>query len=312
MKWLKKNEDKKGQFIFGDYINEYALILLLFSLVSPFVGIFIVKVLKLGSYENGEPTGDVFTNLGVFGDFLGGSTLPFLTLITITYVYKTFKLQEEQLRTQKEEMRLTRSTLDEQTKTARLQRFENSFFIQLKDIKDKKNSTTEIELDGYQASGYPIDKAITVSIPELIYNMNIHYENEFYDTEDKNKRWNSYKDHLILCFELPKSVFSKIEFQKYIFSIMRCFQLLNRYKGIMDDDEVRYYLRYIIDEIGEECYRVSMLYIIAYSERYLDYFKAIKELKLHEFALMNDTFDTKLTSSLHFINYVLRRPATDH
>ncbi|MFD4932237.1 hypothetical protein ACFWMS_25760 [Peribacillus butanolivorans] len=105
--------------------------MIIFSILSPFIGILIVKGFKLG---------DVFADLGVYGDFLGGFTLAFLTIVTIAFVYKTFKLQKEQLKTQKEEMRMTRETLEEQNKTARMQRFENSFFIQLKDLKDRQKT----------------------------------------------------------------------------------------------------------------------------------------------------------------------------
>ncbi|MDP1421695.1 hypothetical protein Q8G35_25850 [Peribacillus simplex] len=307
MKCFKKDKDKKGQFIFSDYITEYALIFLLFALVSPIVGIFIVKVLKLGSYIKGEPTGDVFTNLGVYGDFLGGSTLPFLTLITIAFVYKTFNLQEEQLRIQKEENVATRATLAEQNKTAQLQRFENSFFIQLQHLKEKqkinigpKNLSLEIILDTHT----------------LILKMKTHEEEHWGESRDAPNRdieWMLYKAEMQRLFELNKLIFSNSNFKNYIYSIMRCFQLLNKYKGIMDNDEVRYYLRYIIDEIGEESYRLSMLYIIVYSEMHADFFKAIKDLKLHTFVTMGDNqFDRDLLSSLFFISTVLGSSASDH
>lgn len=293
MNWLKKNEDKKGQFIFSDYITEYAIMFLLFAFVSPIFGIFIVKVLNLD---------DAFADLGVYGDFLGGSTLPFLTIITIAFVYKTFKLQKEQLQTQKEEMEATRATLAEQNKTAQLQRFENSYFIQLKDLKDR----LEVEIyDAYHELSSPLDHVIRFDL-ELFYSeMGTHVKNNL--KAPKETKWKLYKDEMQRCFEEKKFNFSHPEFKKYIFSIMRCFQLLNRYKGIMEDDEVRYYLRYIIDEIGEGNYRLSMLYIIVYSEMYPDFFKAIKDLKLHEFTLYHED-DPKLTSALIFIKTAFTNP----
>ncbi len=110
MRFSKKDNKIKEPF---DY-TELGFVLILCAPLSLFFGWLIVKVFKLGD------NGDVFSDLGVYGDFLEGSTLPFLTLVTIAYVYKTFKLQEEQLSTQKEEMRLTRETLEEQNKTARI------------------------------------------------------------------------------------------------------------------------------------------------------------------------------------------------
>lgn len=298
------NKNKKESF---DY-SELGFFLILCAPLSLFVGWLIVKVFKLG--DNGEPTGDFFTNLGVYGDFLGGSTLPFLTLVTIVYVYKTFKLQEEQLRTQKEEMRLTRNTLDEQTKTAQLQRFENTFFIQLKDMNEKEKKDTYY---GYVGQGrqQPLNKSIIADTDTLIRKMNtfiVENWNGYNDLSFKDKRWKLYKETMQSVFENDGLIFKNVDFQRYIFSILRCFQLLNKYKSIMDDDEVRYYLRYIIDEIGEENYRLSMLYIIVFSERYADFFKAIKDLKLHKFVLFDDWFDKTFPSALTFMYHAFEVP----
>ncbi|MCF7625516.1 MULTISPECIES: hypothetical protein [Bacillaceae] len=290
MKFCKKNKDNNESFNFSEHISDLGFIMLIFAILSPFIGILIVKGFNLG---------DVFADLGVYGDFLGGSTLPFLTIVTIAFVYKTFKLQEEQLKTQKEEMEETRETLREQNKTAQLQRFENSFFIQLKDIKDKKDGHYQ---QGIQSGS--LRYGIIQGIPKLIDNMNIHFANEFNDSKDKDIKWRNYKNHMKFCFEDTTLVFKKIEFKNYIFSIMRCFQLLNRYKEIMDDDEQRYYLQYVIDEIGDEVYRLSMFFIVAFSERYEDFFKALKSLKTHRHIKMSK-FDKELPSSTHFLNHYL-------
>lgn len=305
MKWLKKDKDKKGQLVFGDYINEYALILLLFAFVSPILGFFMVKVLKLGKDKNGEPIGDFFTNLGVFGDFIGGSTLPFLTLVTIAYVYKTFNLQEEQLKNQKEEMEATRATLDEQTKTAQLQRFENSFFIQLKNLNEKENKLIYNGSVGMQELK-PLKKSITSDTNTLITKMRT-FVSDIWDKSDRNYRWVLYKNELESWFIKETLIFAKSDFQNYIFSIMRCFQLLNRYKGIMDEDEMKYYLRYIIDEIGVDSYRLSLLYIAVFSVKNPEFMKAIMDLKLQKF-FTNDTFSRELPSTFPFLDIAIGSP----
>ncbi|CAN7597939.1 hypothetical protein LJR015_001402 [Peribacillus frigoritolerans] len=310
MKWLKKLKNNQGQLDLSEYHNEFAFIFFIFSIVSPFIGWLAVKALKLGSVVDGERTGDFFTNLGVYGDFLGGSTLPFLTLITIAYVYKTFKLQEEQLMVQKKEMEATRGTLIEQTKTAQLQRFENTFFIQLKDMNEKEKKDTYY---GYVGQGrqQPLNKSIIADTDTLIRKINSFIEENwdvFNNESFKDTRWKLYKEEMQGLFENDGLIFKNVDFQKYIFSILRCFQLLNKYKGVMDDDEVRYYLRYIIDEIGEENYRLSMLYAIVFAERYDDFFKAIKDLKLHKFILFDDWFDKRVPSALTFIYHAFEVP----
>ncbi|CAK6481233.1 hypothetical protein [Peribacillus frigoritolerans] len=150
----------------------------------------------------------------------------------------------------------------------------------------------------------------------LILKMKTHEEEHWGESRDAPNRdieWMLYKAEMQRLFELNKLIFSNSNFKNYIYSIMRCFQLLNKYKGIMDNDEMRYYLRYIIDEIGEESYRLSMLYIIVYSEMHADFFKAIKDLKLHTFVTMGDNqFDRDLLSSLFFISTVLGSSASDH
>lgn len=301
MKIVRKDKGNKGHLDPSEYHSEIVLTLILCAFVSPFIGWLAVKGLKLGSYENGEPTGDFFTNLGVYGDFLGGSTLPFLTLITIAYVYKTFRLQEEQLRTQKEEMEETRATLREQNKTAQLQRFENSFFIQLNALKDRQKT----DIHHHHRDVKPLDYAIKVDLEDLYVKMGTHIKDHL--KAPRETKWMLYKDVMQSLFEHEFHIFSNPDFKNYIFSIMRCFQLLNRYKGIMDDDEVKYYLHYIVDEIGAESFRLSLLYIIVYSKMYPDFFKAIKDLNLDEFILFHES-DTKLPSLLTFIKTALITP----
>jgi hypothetical protein len=76
-----------------------------------------------------------FDKLGTYGDFIGGGTIPFLTIASILFILDTIKLQKKQLKLQEKEVVETRKTLEEQNKTARMQRFENTFFKLIDQVK---------------------------------------------------------------------------------------------------------------------------------------------------------------------------------
>ncbi|PEC50298.1 hypothetical protein [Bacillus sp. AFS096315] len=98
-------------------------------------GLIIIKLLKVD-----------FAKLGVYGDFLGGATVPFLTVASILYVLKSVNMQKDQLEIQKIELEDTKKALEEQSKTSRLQRFENTFFILTDEIrKDIQNLNSGIK-----------------------------------------------------------------------------------------------------------------------------------------------------------------------
>lgn len=76
-----------------------------------------------------------FEDMGPFGDFFAGSTVPVLTLISSIGVILTLRMQQEQLELQRtelrnsvEEMIATKKEIQEQGKTMAMQRFENTFF----------------------------------------------------------------------------------------------------------------------------------------------------------------------------------------
>ncbi|MDM5214618.1 hypothetical protein QUF94_24840 [Peribacillus sp. NJ4] len=93
-------------------------------ITSPIIGWILVK-------EKGYNFGE----LGTFGYFLGGSTVPLLTFITILLLIRTIRIQNNQLEIQnnqlviqkdeytllRKEMEDTKKVLQEQGKTARMQ-----------------------------------------------------------------------------------------------------------------------------------------------------------------------------------------------
>ncbi|MDM5214621.1 hypothetical protein QUF94_24855 [Peribacillus sp. NJ4] len=289
MKWLKKNEDKKGQFLFGDYIYEYALILLLFAFVSPIFGIFIVKVLKLG---------DAFADLGVYGDFLGGSTLPFLTIVTIAFVYKTFKLQKEQLKTQKEEMRMTRETLEEQNKTARMQRFENSFFKHLEEIRSDK----EINFG---------DQITKISMGDVLYGSLTSYKKAMIAYQDEYSSHFAIPDQSEYQYffgnyesladaSLSKSGFYDKRVYSFALKINRVFDIINQYRSSMEESEVEFYLDYLSAEIDFSTWSLVLLQNCIMTQRT----QIINELKLDNW--IHPSLDAGLSElDIHYISYIV-------
>ncbi|MBT2667290.1 hypothetical protein J7J00_17560 [Bacillus sp. ISL-4] len=289
MKWLKKNEEKKGKFIFSDYITEYALMFLLFAFVSPIFGIFMVKVLKLGS---------AFADLGVYGDFLGGSTLPFLTIITIAFVYKTFKLQKEQLQTQKEEMRMTRETLEEQNKTARMQRFENSFFKYLEEIRADKG------ID------YGFDELI-ITMADRLSTTLTSYKKEMSDfREDKPSQFtipiqNDYERFFdyyssLADASLRQSGFYYKQVYSFALKINRVFDIIYQYRSSMEKSEVEFYLAYLWAEIDFSTWSLVLLQNCIMDQRT----QIINELQLDNW--IHQSPDAGLTAlDLHFISYIV-------
>ncbi|MFJ7932116.1 putative phage abortive infection protein [Peribacillus sp. NPDC096448] len=76
-----------------------------------------------------------FEDLGPFGDFLAGSTVPLFTFVSAIGVILTLRLQQRQLEMQHEELKNsimeiqeTRKVMVEQGETMTLQRFESTFF----------------------------------------------------------------------------------------------------------------------------------------------------------------------------------------
>jgi hypothetical protein len=98
-----------------------------FSWIPIAAGILLVKVV-----------GWEFDDLGPFGDFLAGSTVPLFTLVSSIGVILTLRMQQKQLEMQREElqnsiveMQETRKVMIEQGETMTLQRFESTFFNML-------------------------------------------------------------------------------------------------------------------------------------------------------------------------------------
>jgi hypothetical protein len=105
-------------------VYEYGWLFMKLTFFIPFFGVLFVKIFKIN-----------FDELGPFGDFLAGTTVPFLTLSSFMLIAATLLMQQHQLKLQKEELKLTREeysktneAFEEQNKTLSIQRFESTFF----------------------------------------------------------------------------------------------------------------------------------------------------------------------------------------
>lgn len=121
-----------------DY-NELITPLIVIASVSPFFGLLAILL------------GLNFDKVGTYGDFLGGSTMPFLTTITVILLVSTLKVQKDEYKLLREELEQTKTVLAEQTKTAieqsrtaKMQRFETSFYNQINQLRIKKDRFEEV------------------------------------------------------------------------------------------------------------------------------------------------------------------------
>ncbi|MGO4346313.1 putative phage abortive infection protein [Paenibacillus sp. MCAF9] len=95
-------------------------------------------------------------NAGGVGDWLAGSSVPFLTFGAFLVAYFTFT-------SQKEELRLTREEYNRQTHTLNIQRFENTFFQMISLHNQILNSFVVTEFETFSSRNYNgDDQTITV------------------------------------------------------------------------------------------------------------------------------------------------------
>ncbi|MCM3005874.1 putative phage abortive infection protein [Priestia koreensis] len=99
--------------------TEIILILtaLLALLIPLSVGLYSTQKLSIG-----------FDKMGPFGDFLAGTTVPTLTLISIIFLYKTLKLQQKQIEDQRLAAENQKKDSEQNRELINIQQFESTFF----------------------------------------------------------------------------------------------------------------------------------------------------------------------------------------
>lgn len=98
--------------------------LLLWGIIS------VVLIIGIWSFTYFDLKNDL-ENRGSFGDMFGGINALFSGLALAGIIF-TILLQREDLKAQKDELRLSRQEFEEQHRTFKIQRFENTFFLLLK------------------------------------------------------------------------------------------------------------------------------------------------------------------------------------
>ncbi|KYZ65853.1 MULTISPECIES: hypothetical protein [Bacillus] len=269
---------------------------LIFAIVSPFVGLLLIKGFSFK-----------FDDLGTYGDFLGGSTIPFLTIFTMFFIYRTYKLQHEQLKTQQSELSLlqkemesTKETLQEQSKTARMQRFENSFFIQINELRKSKVEAVEYLKTNFSET-YTFNEWMEYIRTNIDNAMSKHIEDSFKSLPSENEKedyFSTYGNLLTNAYDNSGLFDNKGSFS-FFSSVNRSMRLIYEYRNIMDDWELEFYLDYLYDEIGTEAINI-ILYDICINKHMVPYAKV---LEFDKFA--DKIYLGARRHDFYFIKYVL-------
>ncbi|MCU6602740.1 hypothetical protein OCO53_20000 [Peribacillus frigoritolerans] len=263
-------------------------------ITSPIIGWILVK-------EKGYN----FSELGTFGDFLGGSTVPLLTFITILLLIRTIRIQNNQLEIQnnqleiqnnqlviqkdeytllRKEMEDTKKALQEQGKTARMQRYENSFFIQINELRNIKKELEEGEHYSFHPGGKVPYKNVMEHtykrIREMAFEDMVDY-NLIHKLEEKSPaflhEYGKLYDRAYSHWISDADDFNP--FSTYHFIIERIVILIFHYKDVMDKWELKYYKDFLYEEISSEGINMVLLHLIMRSKERLK----VKELKLDDY-----------------------------
>lgn len=231
----KNSQQENTQFD----ITELKFLFIIFAPISLGLGILGVKIF-----------GFSFDDLGTYGDFIGGGTIPFLTIASILFVVETIKLQKKQLKIQEKEMKETRKTLEEQNKTARMQRFENTFFKFLEQVKSILKSYEFTDVDGFRLNSPQeyfgvLDKKYNYFKKEIYSDYNIHLLNEN-NKEDYFQQYGDWLDEAYLKLPIGKP------YHDFSFHFEKLLQLILQYHSEMDEWEIKFYLESALYEIGTE------------------------------------------------------------
>jgi hypothetical protein len=136
--------------------------------------------------SNSEYSIKGFQNLGVIGDFFGGTTVGLLSLSSIIFVTTAIIMQKEELELQRVEVRKTREEYELTNKTMKIQQFENTFFNMIsiynnivKNVSFKNGKDKKIQYDGKTG----------LDMLKLIFQQS-YLEKEIYLGNDINMKFN--------------------------------------------------------------------------------------------------------------------------
>ncbi|WP_066307767.1 hypothetical protein [Bacillus sp. FJAT-29814] len=290
----RKNKiDNKNEFD----VTELAPVFLGLAFVSPFFGAFGNKVLGIS-----------FSELGTYGDLLGGSTLPFLTFASILYIIRTINIQKEQLNIQKDEISLVREELEdakialqEQSKTSRLNRFENIFYNLINEIRiDILGFSFHTESKTY--SGYEYLKYLLVTFNKR---MESGTNSPEFNKQVKNIRKEHFNEDFYKIYGkvVEDSYFSLergTDFDVFQDHLQQVFLLLERNINLLDEWDLEFYLKYLFNLTRKE---TLILYLLSNAFLFND--KGINSIKKLNLLNYISKFDTGNTTDYKFIKFVV-------
>lgn len=125
--------------------------------ICMFIIVISAYIWNFNEYKISEKAAD----WGTFGDFIGGTLNPTLAFLSFLALLQTIKIQSKELKETKKATRDSASALQEQSRSIKLQNFENTFFNMLNLHNEIINNITiEEKYDFY----YTSDKCEKVSI----------------------------------------------------------------------------------------------------------------------------------------------------
>lgn len=277
--------------------QKYVPYTLVAVITSPVIGWILVK-------EKGYNFGE----LGTFGDFLGGSTVPLLTFITILLLLRTISLQSNQLDIQKneftllrEEMASTKEALQEQSKTAKMQRFENTFFIQIKELREEKiliqknNSRTDTYLEPFHDVMADIEYRYNAYMEKLIIKTGI--VRSHMQRDDFYTKYEALMSEAIDSTEIHKDG----QMNTFFYIIERNLQIIYYYKNLMEVWELNFYLEYLYNEITSDGINMVLFDLCLHSKK--QSLSLVKELNFNQF--VNITVSKSRREDFRLLDYIL-------
>ncbi|MCK2001039.1 hypothetical protein MZM54_06480 [[Brevibacterium] frigoritolerans] len=290
-----KNKYKTKPSIGFDY-NELVIPVIIMAAVSPVFGFLVIYL-----------TSQDYTNLGIYGDFLGGSTVPFLTTVTVLGLFQTIRLQSNQLNVQKDEFSLlreelesTKKALQDQSKTSKMQRFENSFFIQINELRNSKKELAE----SYSLDEFSFTYKTVMTTLEENYHKNMGKMIKSH-TDELTKKIN--KDYYTLYEKLMSHAIDQTEMyanenlNTFLDIVRRNLEIIYHYKYIMDNWELNFYLEYVYKEITIDGINMVLFDFCLHSD--LKSKIMVKELNFNSFA--NTTYKWSRRDDFRLLDYIL-------
>ena len=205
-------------------------------------------------------------------------------------------------------MESTKEALQDQSKTTKMQRFENSFLIQIQELRDvKKEIVAEYNTTSWGRTAYTTYKAVMSKYQDEFYTK-LHQKietsgDDLFSISEKENKKEYYKFYGELMSEAidESDIHSKESIQNFLYLINNCLQLIYHYKNIMDEWEKTFYLTSLYKEITKETINLVIFEMCLHGPNN----SIIRELNFEQFADRTHIKSTRVDFRL--INYVLNQ-----